>query len=134
MNESAPHTDEMEEFEKEQRRPVVDMLKRSIPNFTEWGNEVLTVPSPEEALKKMSDFPEGVHVLPDDLQDAWQVNPTGQRSGIYFNNPANGRQFEVMYSIVESDLPGQQFTKEEARKKAKAVSTQVAWSVDRFVK
>ncbi len=134
MNESARYTDEMEEFEKEQRRPVVDMLKRSIPNFTEWGNEVLTIESPEEALKRMGEFPEGVHVLPDDLQDAWQVNPTGQRSGIYFNNPANGRQFEVMYSIVESDLPGQQFTKEEARKKAKAVSAQVAWSVDRFVK
>lgn len=123
---------ENEDFESEQRRPVVEMLKRSIPGFTEWGNAVLTTESSADAIEELKKFPEGVYVLPDDLQESWSLNASGSRSGIYFNNPENGRRFEIQYSIVETDAPGQKFIKPEARKKVKAVSVVNTWSISSF--
>lgn len=123
---------ENEDFESEQRKPVVEMLKRSIPGFTEWGNAVLTAELPADAVEEVKKFPEGIYALPDDLQDSWSPNVPGSYSGIYFNNPANGRQFEIQYSIVETDAPGQKFVKPEARKKVKAVSVVNTWSISSF--
>lgn len=127
------HADsEHENFEKEQRKPVVDMLKRSIPGFTEWGNTVLSTKSPSDAIEELQKFTNDVYALPDDLQDSWSLSASGAYSGIHFSNPANGRQFEIQYSIVEMDAPKQDFIKPAARKKIKGVAVANTWNISSF--
>ncbi len=123
---------EFEEMEKAKRKAIVEMLKASIPGFTEWGTDVLSNPDAQAALGKLQSFENKIYLLPESLQNSWMVDVGGGYHDIFFDNPANRRQFRVKYTIVETDAPGQAFTKAEARKKIKGVSVSIEYDVAMF--
>lgn len=125
---------EFEEMEKYKRKPIVDMLRASVPGFAEWGNKVLSNPNKEEALHEVQSFESKVFPLPAELKDSWKVDMSGRQHDIYFNNPANGRQFRVIYSIVEIDDFDQRFMQPKERRKIKGVAVDIGYDVSSFTK